>query len=231
MDLPLNEKYVAEAFGTGDVATPEGTVKCFTRTVADLVLPTGHIVACDPLVFPETEPFTFTVTPGNYPVVLAIAQFGDGDQRVAFAKVQFSEKEATAWQMATVPGQDTATLGPGDIFGYAVDAGTGCFMDEAASRLLMERMKADEEYYQTLIDTMEKTYVTTWSWASVLLSERRAENCVVFSSGWGDGFYPSYFGFSAEGDVVCLVTDFDVLWREDQPVADSIKPKPWWKFW
>jgi len=56
-------------------------------------------------------------------------------------------------------------------------------------------------------------------------------NCVAFSSGWGDGVYASYFGYSTAHDVVCLVTDFDVLWREDFPEADRPKRKPWWKFW
>jgi hypothetical protein len=33
----------------------------------------------------------------------------------------------------------------------------------------------------------------------------------MFSSGWGDGSYGSYWGMSADGELVELVTDFEVL--------------------
>jgi hypothetical protein len=34
---------------------------------------------------------------------------------------------------------------------------------------------------------------------------------IVFSSGWGDGSYPSYFGLDAEGTPLVLMTDFQIL--------------------
>jgi hypothetical protein len=232
MNVPLNADYVAAAFGNGTVAAPRGPVACFVRHVGDLILSTGEIVACDPLVFPEAEPFTARVAPGTYPVLLAIAQVSESDQRVAFAKLQFESGEPVTWQMAVVHGQDPSTLEPDHIFGYSVDAGTGCFMDRAAAALLADRMKGDDEYSETIIDAMEKTDVPTWSYATVRPSAQHEDNCVVFSSGWGDGFYASYFGYSAAGTLTCLVTDFAVLWPAD--VAEGMEPpkhKPWWKFW
>ena len=53
-------------------------------------LPTGKIVANDPLIAEETEPFTICVTPGEYPVMLYV-NHSDGDQRVAFAEIRFLE--------------------------------------------------------------------------------------------------------------------------------------------
>ncbi|WP_225764994.1 DUF4241 domain-containing protein [Inquilinus sp. Marseille-Q2685] len=39
-------------------------------------------------------------------------------------------------------------------------------------------------------------------------------NVAMFSSGWRDGFYASYFGLDETGRVVALVTDFGVVeWR------------------
>lgn len=232
MEPTLNTEYISAAFSTGEVSTPRGIVHCVVRPIGNVILSTGRIVACDPLVFPEAEPFTVIVGAGAYPVSLALAQVSDTDQRVAFAKLQFAEETAATWQMALTPGQDPTKLRPNEIFGYAVDAGTGCFMDREASRLLEARMSENREYYQAIVDAMEKTYVNTWSWADVRPSEHRDENCVVFSSGWGDGVYPSYFGYSDGGELVCLVTDFDVLWREDVVSEEGPpKRKPWWKFW
>jgi hypothetical protein len=36
-------------------------------------------------------------------------------------------------------------------------------------------------------------------------------NAVMFHSGWGDGFYASWFGYDANGDVAALVTDFATI--------------------
>jgi len=39
----------------------------------------------------------------------------------------------------------------------------------------------------------------------------------MFSSGFGDGFYASYFGLDASGEVVALVTDFAVVDWDARP--------------
>lgn len=36
-------------------------------------------------------------------------------------------------------------------------------------------------------------------------------NIIMFTSGWGDGFYASWFGYDAQGHVAALVTDFTVV--------------------
>lgn len=55
-----------------DATDAVGTASMSLRhsRVADLVLPSGAIIACDPLVAPETEPFAIAVPPGRYPVML-----------------------------------------------------------------------------------------------------------------------------------------------------------------
>ncbi len=98
MTLPLNTEYVTRAFAGGKVTTPQGPVECFIRQAGDLVLPTGRIVACDPLVFDEAEPFTVAVGAGSYPVSLAVAKVSETDQRVAFAKVTFAFADPVAWK-------------------------------------------------------------------------------------------------------------------------------------
>jgi len=49
------------------------------------------------------------------------------------------------------------------------------------------------------------------NWGSVIVCEDTRLNVVMFSSGYSDGFYASYWGFDADDNVVCLVTDFNVL--------------------
>ncbi len=42
------------------------------------------------------------------------------------------------------------------------------------------------------------------------VDEESQANVIAFSSGWGDGIYPTYFGYDEQGNVVCAVTDFQL---------------------
>jgi hypothetical protein len=177
-----------------------------------LDVPTGEIVAADPLVTPDRPPFARKVAPGRYPVVLYRAQ-----GRTALAMLRFASGAPVRWELATVAGQDVATLKDDEIFGYPVDAGTGCFMDKAAYPLMLEREKreiatgaANFNYYD---DVLAKDYPGERDGEFVLhvpLPESPL-NVAVFSSGWGDGFYASFWGLDASGEPLVLMTDFGVL--------------------
>jgi len=193
-------------------------LKC--HLLGELVTPTGRIVACDPLVFPETSAFTVQLSPGRYSVVLSVAHFGDRDQRVAYAALRIRDGHPHHWEMALMPGQDVGSLKPDHIFCYGVDSGTGCFMDPRASQALTERMNDDEDYFQTLIAEMEKTYVHTWSWANLEMDTNTNANLIAFSSGLGDGCYPSYFGLDEKDNPMILVTDFGVF--TDNEIAEVL---------
>jgi hypothetical protein len=175
--------------------------------VGDLALPTGQLVACDPFVLPDIPPFNLKLPRGTFPLILSIAQIKT-DQRVAFAIFRLSAAIPTKWEMLTVGRQDISTLKQGELFGYGVDAGAGCFMDLSASQALLERMKKQPDFYETLMAEMDKTYKHTWSWLDVKFGEG---NLIAFSSGYGDGAYATYAGRDSDGQVSTVVTDFGVL--------------------
>ena len=191
------------------------------HTLGELVVTSGRIVVCDPLAMPDTLPLADIVPPGHYPVVLSVAESTSGDQRVAYALLRLSERPAVRWEMAIPQGRSLDSLKPGHIFGYPVDAGTGCFMDADASRALVAPMARTVEDKDTKVATkdagdellalLSKTYVYTWSCANLVSDDATGANVIAFSSGWGDGFYPSYWGFDATDQRVALVTDFGVL--------------------
>ena len=197
-----------------EIATEIGTATLRLRAAGELVVTSGRVVACDPLTEPEAAPLARAVPPGRYAVILSVAHFEDGDQRVAAAMLRLGDAPAARWELALLPGQDAGELGEGEVFGYGVDSGTGCFMDEEAARSLVRKMDEDDEYADDLIDEMEKTYVDTWSWANVELGPAGA-NLVAFSTGVGDGLYASYFGLDEAGRPVSLVTDFSLFGLEE----------------
>jgi hypothetical protein len=192
--------------------TPDGEVLIEVREIAQLNLSTGAIVACDPfLVSAYNTPFEKRVSGGRYPIELSVARFPNGDQRIALASIRIDVARPVRWEIATRPGQDAAALKDDEIFGYGVDAGTGCFTDMEAATALVAKMKAEPAYYKQIIAVMQRSLVRTWGWADMALDSVTGLNLVAFSSGFGDGFYASFWGYDEGGTVCRLTTDFRVL--------------------
>jgi hypothetical protein len=188
------------------------------HTIGELVVTSGHILACDPMFLFAIPPFADTFPSGRYPVILSVAALPSGDQRVACALLRLSERTAVRWEMATLQGQTLSALSPGEVFGYPVDFATGCFTDADVPAMLEanEATRTDvadesKQFYDRLDDMQDKTYLPTWSWADLIVDETTGANVIAFSSGFGDGFYSSYWGYDAADQRVALVTDFGVL--------------------
>lgn len=204
----------AAAFTSGTrFASDEGgiiAIEC--RTIGELEVPTGRLGASDPFTTSFEEPgvpFAIRAPVGRFPVELAIARYANGDQRVACARVRFDRAKAVRWQMALIEGQRTP--GDGETAGYGVDAGTGSFYDLAA------RAEVDESTSEAWLAAAERNGVDTWTWHVAALG---VANVVMFSSGWGDGFYTSWWGLDDGDRPVELVTDFELLIG---PVSEAIE--------
>jgi len=199
------------AFEDGVTApVQEGEVKLATHRVAKIILTTGRVVACDALI-PEEEPFTQPLPPAEYPVILSVATFADKDQRVAFAGIRVRDAEVVAWELALRAGEDPSKLELGQIYAFPVDSGTACFMDVEAAKALARRLQHGKRSADELIAELQKHYVNTWDWAEIRPDAKVKANAVLFSAGYGDGDYASYFGRDARGNVACLVTDFNIV--------------------
>jgi hypothetical protein len=203
MNLPISPEYLLRAL---DNCKVDGITLIHHR-LGDLFLPTGELVACDPFVTPEAQPFKLMFPCGAFPVILSVAEIAT-DQRVAYATIRFKESAPVAWEMMTTGNHDASTLEAGHIFGYGVDSGTGSFMDRSAGELLSRKMAAETDFFETMMAEMDKTYRHTWSWLDMKFGRG---NLIAFSSGYGDGVYATYAGFDSNGEVAVVVTDFAVL--------------------
>ena len=180
----------------------------FVHTLGDLKLPTGKIIACDAFVTDELS-LAVQFPKGNFPTELAVARINDDDERVAFARIRFTDKPAVRWELAIPEGENADTLEEGEIFGFPVDSGTACFMDEIAFDA-WEKANADAVTVEQLLRDNEKD---TWT---KLLYETGETNVAVFSSGVGDGLYASYIGYDAENHITTLLTDFYLIPWDDE---------------
>ena len=195
-----------------------------TVEIGTLKVTTGKIIVCDPLAIPDMDPLDKVIPPGDYPIKLYFANdealFG---RRNAVAKLEFSPKRADKWVLALKEGEDVSKLeGNGDFFGFPVDAGLGGFMDEAA--LAEYNIFMDDFYsknpegnlYDDFFDAEFKKSAKTANeedrgdWVNFQLPGTEL-NITMFSSGFGDGMYPAYWGMTNDNEIVSLVIDFHVL--------------------
>ncbi|MEU8228425.1 DUF4241 domain-containing protein [Actinoplanes sp. NPDC048967] len=187
---PLRPYRIEELFADGaERPVRDRTTRISTHAAGPLHLPSGRLVAADPssLDYGE-EPFTVTVAPGGYPVTISVATFADdpGHRRVAAARLQITDSPTATWELALRDGQDRLDLGDGEFFGFGVDAGLGCFVDEDnRERLSEEWERFDFDRFTTLAEG----------------------GMVAWSSGWGDGAYPTWIGRNSSGAVTCFVAD------------------------
>jgi hypothetical protein len=194
--------------------------------IGELLLPTGNIVACDPLVFlGDWKPFTKTVKPGKYPVTVCIAKTGCSGDRYSVVKVKFTEQLPVKWEIALTDEQNVEQLkNKGDYFGYPVDAGLGCFCDLETQRIFKEfdgafyKENPDGNIYDDFFaEEFKKNAVEEdntndiGDWLNFYVPEHKNMNVVMFHSGYGDGYYPCYWGLDSSNNICQLIVDFMVF--------------------
>ncbi len=91
-----------------------------------IYLPTGKIVACDPLITNDMQSFTDVFPKGDFSVVVHKERESNC---IAYVEIVFGESEITSWKLATTETQNIKDLAEGEVFGYPVESGMGCFMD------------------------------------------------------------------------------------------------------
>lgn len=221
----MNYSYFSKAFQNGQkLKTELGDVTFTVHNAGELVLTSGNLVACDPLFLSDIEPFAVNFKPGCYPVILSIAHLHKSkERRIAGAMLRLSERPAVKWELATLPDEDLSTLEEDEIWGYCVDSGTGSFMDQDTAFLLLdleEEDKFEEAFADKLIAEMSKNSAHICEFANLLLDDNTKANVIAFNSGWGDGIYPTYFGYDEDKNIVAALTDFDLFDFEESTWID-----------
>lgn len=204
-------------------------IKLDLLDIGEVNLSSGKILACDPLAYlyeDKISPFIQTVKCGKYKVSLLIIE---DENRIAMIKVSFSDNIPKIYEIALTGGEDLSEIEEGDFFGYPVDAGMGCVCDyEAAEKYL--------DYENKLIKEMGGNFNNRYDDLFEDLLEANAEknpkyqrkcgdwlnynidgsdlNIVMFTSGYGDGYYPSYFAYDENNEICAFYTLFIDLEEE-----------------
>lgn len=177
-------------------------------------LPTGQLVACDPLITKDMKSFTMPFPTGDFTVLVHKER---ESHCIAYVEIIFEKDEIATWQLAVTAGQDPAELQKHEVYGYPVDSGMGCFMDvETQDRLnhlenrLFHRKGADfmgiyEEFFH---DHFFDENGAIDQYAFLKPDDDRPGNIFAFETGYGDGFYATYIAFGTEGQPLKVVTEF-----------------------
>ncbi|MCU7615128.1 DUF4241 domain-containing protein [Chryseobacterium sp. GMJ5] len=180
-----------------------------------IYLSTGKLVACDPLITNDMDAFSTSFPTGSFPVLLHKERESNC---VAYAEIVFSDSEISEWKMAITRDQNIKDLSEGEIFGYPVESGMGCFMDAETQQHLTDLEK--RLYHSKGVDFMgiyEEFFHEHFfdengaidQFAFLKPSEDFPGNIFAFETGYGEGFYASYIAFGKNGrDPVKIITEF-----------------------
>ena len=189
-----------------------------------LKVPTGKIVAGDPFFIFNCHYFEKTISPGEYDVELTFLNHPTAGARVALARLVISKQEAEYWELALLESEDVKELKEGEFIGFAVDSGLASFVDQQICKefnAVMDKLYRENEgfnYYdnvlaaefaQNAFNNDDSTDIGDW--VNHRFDSHKEDNIIIFSSGYGDGLYPVYWGIDKNEKISSLLIDFFVL--------------------
>lgn len=182
--------------------------------VGKIYLSSGKLVACDPLITNDMQPFTTEFPKGNFSVLLHKERESNC---VAYAEVIFSSTDITEWEMAVTAGQNVKDLADEEIFGYPVESGMGCLMDVDTQNSLNELEKRlyhskgadfmgiyEEFFHEYFFD--EKGAIDQYAFLKP--ADEHPGTVFAFETGYGEGFYASYIAYDKDHKPVKIITEF-----------------------
>lgn len=217
-----------------DVSFLMNSDELIEHNVGDIYLPSGKIVTADPFISDHTKPFVKTVAPDTYPVNLYFKQQGENHYRIAFSKIKFKQEKATRWILALTEGDKIETvqnLKDGEILGFPVDAGLAFFADNETHKVYLKKsdeLYAGEELFNYYDDVLYDEMVAASAgsiygskdgdWTNHIPDKNFKGNMIIHASGWGDGYYPTYWGLNNNNEIVELAMDFFVINEEEEAI-------------
>ncbi|WP_147332886.1 DUF4241 domain-containing protein [Archangium gephyra] len=202
LEEDVDAALAAPAFADGQRAELAGLgeVTLYQRPLGELRLTSGRLVAEDAFSL-DSRPFALRLPMGAHPVFLTVAE-ADGKQTPVCARLQVSERPVSRWRAAGA---------------YGVDSGTASFRDAEAEELMAARM-GPLGMNHPLLPRVEALLSSAMG-GLVELAPAPVANVAVFSSAYGDGTFPTWFGLDEGGQAASVVTCFAGLKLVNPPPA------------
>lgn len=206
-----------------------GIMEVDTLDIGEVNLPTGEILTCDPLVeLREAKTYIQKTPVGKFPVKICVVPSEDYGDRYACVKVEFSKNKPVVYELAVTGNEEEMDEAKEDeYYGFGVDTGMGCVADKKTQdeyvkywKKLEEEEGADNPYDDIFEELLEESFKKSpkyqrdcGDWANFIIPNSDL-NIPVFASGWGDGYYPCYFGYDEKGELCGFYIHFIDIERE-----------------
>ncbi len=186
-----------------------------TYEVGKIHISSGKIVVSDSLISPDHSAFSQEFPKGDFPVFVHKERESNC---IAYAEIVFDKNiMAHHWVLALCEDQNVKDLKDGEIFGFPVESGMGTFMDKDA-QIALNKLE-EELFHKKGVDFMgiyeeffhsyffdEKGAIDQF--AVLKPYDHKKENIIAFETGYGEGFYASYIGYSKDNQPVKLISEF-----------------------
>lgn len=193
--------------------------------VGSLSLPSGQVLVRDPLVYLHRDepPYFLAVPAGEYQAELCVVKPDDGDcARYAALQTCLSNAAPVYFEEALIGTENLTTINDGnDFFGFNVDAGLACIADTVTRDAFCDfsdqwhqknpGKNLYDDYFAALFAASYQQHPHYQREGGDWLRWQipgTAYHLIFVQSGFGDGTYPVYFGFDANGAICRLVVQF-----------------------
>lgn len=220
-----NLKYISDTKKDVDVIKRQ-FIKSNTRfylTIGKVNCPTGKIVVADPLAYLPVNKYcpvlAIPVPAGEYPVELSICRGNEIGLRMCTAKLKLKGTEAMSYKLAK-PTEESAAFKAKDgiVSGFPVDAGMISICDEQVAKEYQDFIDAwykehpggnhyDDYFAAQFKESYERLPQYQRDGGDFIEWEnpKTKNKLVMVASGFGDGFYQSYWGYDAANAVCELI--------------------------
>lgn len=201
----LNHPHLLRAILATDAVTVNGYV-VKRREVGVLRLPSGKFLATDPASFYEPEvvdPIVSDHVCANSKVFAFTASKG-GDLRIACVGLSFNDN-AVSQLVPACTARQRLLLQEKRVLPYiAVDSATVALLSIESAKFMTS---SDYDFGFGGTSRLEPESMELFK--EVVFAD--STNAFLFSSGWGDGSYPTYFGLDHCGALCCFLIDCELL--------------------
>lgn len=216
----INIPMTKEDFDFYFSGNPSNTVSVLD--VGKISLNSGHFTALDCFYYGfmgEGIPFyTENIPTGEYEVKVCAIDHEMWGERIAAALVSFTDEKPYEFKMALYESQDVTSLEEGYYFGFGVDSGLAALADSEIMQEFLDyqdkyaKENPSKEFYTDELEPMLEEGYKKYPEATVdfidYVIPGTDHHLVIMESGFGDGIYPVYFGYSESGELCCAVVQF-----------------------
>lgn len=195
----------------------------FYLTIGKVDCPTGKIVVADPLAYLPSNKYSpvlaIQVPAGEYPVDVSICRSDEIGLRMCTVRLKIKETEAVSYKLAEPTAESAAFIAKdGIVSGFPVDAGMISLCDEQVAKEYREFIDAwykehpdgnhyDDYFAAQFKGSYEKLPQYQRDGGDFIEWEnpKTKNRLVMIASGFGDGFYQSYWGYDAANTICELI--------------------------